>query len=132
MVLRAVLMKTGLRSLNTARPVNTAHPKTTVYSARPMSHISKSAQSTTSRNLMDDMLPLEEEPNEGKLLVKELLKLLVRIKIDDGNAFWNKIGVNAGDSVNAARNTLTTANFWATAKAKTVNGEVQIQALVDG
>ncbi|GJZ23745.1 copia protein [Tanacetum coccineum] len=23
---------------------------------------------------------------------------LVRIKIDDGNAFWNKIGVNAGDS----------------------------------
>ncbi|GJY65744.1 putative ribonuclease H-like domain-containing protein [Tanacetum coccineum] len=36
MVPRAVLMKTGLRSLNTARPVNTAHPKTTVYSARPM------------------------------------------------------------------------------------------------
>ncbi|GJW85022.1 hypothetical protein Tco_0158167 [Tanacetum coccineum] len=28
MVPRAVLMKTGLRSLNTARPVNTAHPKT--------------------------------------------------------------------------------------------------------
>ncbi|GJR54785.1 putative ribonuclease H-like domain-containing protein [Tanacetum coccineum] len=28
MVLRAVLMKTGLRPLNTARPVNTAHPKT--------------------------------------------------------------------------------------------------------
>ncbi|GJY28500.1 putative ribonuclease H-like domain-containing protein [Tanacetum coccineum] len=43
---RAVLMKTGLRPLNTARPVNTAHPKTTVYSARPMSHFSKSAQST--------------------------------------------------------------------------------------
>ncbi|GJY68600.1 hypothetical protein Tco_0471582 [Tanacetum coccineum] len=98
---------------------------------------------------------------------------LVRIKIDDGNAFWNEIGVNAGDSVNAARHTLTTAiaflekpeesdefegiinflnassiryaltvnptiytsfikQFWATAKAKTVNGEVQIQALVDG
>ncbi|GJS79546.1 hypothetical protein Tco_0729427 [Tanacetum coccineum] len=34
-VSRAVLMKTGLRSLNTARPVHTAHPKTTVYSARP-------------------------------------------------------------------------------------------------
>ncbi|GJW99492.1 putative ribonuclease H-like domain-containing protein, partial [Tanacetum coccineum] len=42
----AVLMKTGLRPLNTARPVNTAHLKTTVYSARPMSHFSKSAQST--------------------------------------------------------------------------------------
>ncbi|GJY87705.1 ribonuclease H-like domain-containing protein [Tanacetum coccineum] len=49
MVPRAVLMKTGLRSLNTARPVNTAHPKTTVYSARPMSHFSKSTQSTVKR-----------------------------------------------------------------------------------
>ncbi|GKD48278.1 putative ribonuclease H-like domain-containing protein [Tanacetum coccineum] len=38
MVPRAVLIKSGLKSLNTARPVNTAHPKTTVYSARPMSH----------------------------------------------------------------------------------------------
>nr|GEZ30787.1 hypothetical protein [Tanacetum cinerariifolium] len=28
---RAILMKTGPRLLNTARPVNTAHPKTTVY-----------------------------------------------------------------------------------------------------
>ncbi|GJS60306.1 putative ribonuclease H-like domain-containing protein [Tanacetum coccineum] len=49
MVPRAVLMKTGLRSLNTARPVNTAHPKTTVYSVRPMSHFSKSAQSIIKR-----------------------------------------------------------------------------------
>ncbi|GKB68628.1 ribonuclease H-like domain-containing protein [Tanacetum coccineum] len=49
MVPRAVLMKTGLRTLNTTRPVNTAHPKTTVYSARPMSHFSKSAQSTVKR-----------------------------------------------------------------------------------
>ncbi|GJY59514.1 ribonuclease H-like domain-containing protein [Tanacetum coccineum] len=30
--------------------------------------------SQTSRNLMEDMLPLGEEPQEGKLLVKELLK----------------------------------------------------------
>ncbi|GJT22876.1 hypothetical protein Tco_0892813 [Tanacetum coccineum] len=46
---RSVLMKTGIRPLNTARPVNTAHPKTIVYSARPMSHFSKSAQSTVKR-----------------------------------------------------------------------------------
>nr|GEU76041.1 retrovirus-related Pol polyprotein from transposon TNT 1-94 [Tanacetum cinerariifolium] len=65
---RAFLLKTGLRPLNNARPVNTAHPKTIVYSARPMSCFSKSAEST-------DMLPLMEEPNEEKLLVKELLKL---------------------------------------------------------
>ncbi|GJU81965.1 hypothetical protein Tco_1284330 [Tanacetum coccineum] len=49
MVPKAVLMKTGLRSVNTARPVNTTHPKPTVYSARPMSHFSKSAQSTVKR-----------------------------------------------------------------------------------
>ncbi|GJW26681.1 putative ribonuclease H-like domain-containing protein [Tanacetum coccineum] len=80
---RAVLIKTGIRPLNTARPVNTSHPKTTVYSARPMSRFSKSAQSTgtcpisqTLRNLMEDMLPLREEPKEGKLLVKELLILM--------------------------------------------------------
>ncbi|GJV55855.1 ribonuclease H-like domain-containing protein, partial [Tanacetum coccineum] len=35
MVPRAVLMKTGLKAVNNARPVPTAHPKTTVYSARP-------------------------------------------------------------------------------------------------
>ncbi|GKA26776.1 ribonuclease H-like domain-containing protein [Tanacetum coccineum] len=34
---RAVLMKTGLKPLNTARPVNIAHPKTIIYNARPMS-----------------------------------------------------------------------------------------------
>ncbi|GJW32699.1 retrovirus-related pol polyprotein from transposon TNT 1-94 [Tanacetum coccineum] len=36
--------------------------------------------SETSRNLMEDMLPLGEDPNEGKLLVKELLKLSVDMK----------------------------------------------------
>ncbi|GJY67388.1 ribonuclease H-like domain-containing protein [Tanacetum coccineum] len=46
LVPRAVLIKTSLRPLNTSRPVNIAHPKTTIYSARPMSHFSKSAQST--------------------------------------------------------------------------------------
>ncbi|GKF11918.1 hypothetical protein Tco_0049844 [Tanacetum coccineum] len=46
MVPRAVLMKTRQKAVNTARPVTTAQPKTTVYSARPMSHFSKSAQST--------------------------------------------------------------------------------------
>ncbi|GKB90445.1 hypothetical protein Tco_0962717 [Tanacetum coccineum] len=49
MLPRLVLMKTGLRSLNTVRPVNIDHYKTTVYSARPLSHFSKSAQSTLKR-----------------------------------------------------------------------------------
>ncbi|GJS71585.1 hypothetical protein Tco_0704426 [Tanacetum coccineum] len=62
-------------------------------------------------------------------------------------AFDKGIGVNAGDSklmlldinllllekVNVARhNLLLLVQLWATAKVKTVNGEVQLQALVDG
>ncbi|GJT56632.1 hypothetical protein Tco_0991686 [Tanacetum coccineum] len=46
MVPRAVLMKSGLVSVNTARQVNVAHSKNTVNAARPKSHFSKSAHST--------------------------------------------------------------------------------------
>ncbi|GJU85450.1 ribonuclease H-like domain-containing protein [Tanacetum coccineum] len=42
----AVLLKTGLTPLNTVRPVNTAHPKPAVHSAKSMPHFSKQAQST--------------------------------------------------------------------------------------
>ncbi|GKB64294.1 hypothetical protein Tco_0920480 [Tanacetum coccineum] len=79
MVPRAVLMKTGLRSLNTARLVNTAHPKTTIYSVRQMPKAVNNARpnsavvnavraNQTSRNLMEDMLPLGDELKKGKLL----------------------------------------------------------------
>ncbi|GKC59383.1 hypothetical protein Tco_1086981 [Tanacetum coccineum] len=43
---RAVLLKIGLTPLNTVRPVNTAHLKPAVHSAKSMSHFSKQAQST--------------------------------------------------------------------------------------
>ncbi|GJV53682.1 putative ribonuclease H-like domain-containing protein [Tanacetum coccineum] len=43
---RAVLMKSGLVSVNTARQVNVAHTKTTVNAARPMSYLSKTAHTT--------------------------------------------------------------------------------------
>ncbi|GJT54149.1 hypothetical protein Tco_0989203 [Tanacetum coccineum] len=63
LVPRAVLMKSGLVSINTARQniskiavsvntarqVNTAHSKTTVNAARPMSYLSKTAHSTVKR-----------------------------------------------------------------------------------
>nr|GEW57391.1 uncharacterized mitochondrial protein AtMg00810-like [Tanacetum cinerariifolium] len=62
----AVLMKTDLRPLNTARPINIAHLKTTVYSETcPIS--------LTSKNLMEDMLPLREDPNERELLNRALV-----------------------------------------------------------
>ncbi|GKA64913.1 putative ribonuclease H-like domain-containing protein [Tanacetum coccineum] len=46
---RAVLLKTGLTPLNTVRPINTAHPKPIVHSAKLMSHFFKQAQSTDQR-----------------------------------------------------------------------------------
>ncbi|GKB19454.1 putative ribonuclease H-like domain-containing protein [Tanacetum coccineum] len=49
MVPRAVLMKTGLKPFNTARTVNTAHPKSIVFSAKPMSCFPKTTQSTVRR-----------------------------------------------------------------------------------
>ncbi|GKE25761.1 hypothetical protein Tco_1441145, partial [Tanacetum coccineum] len=45
MVPRAVLMKSGLVSINTVRQVNAAHSKTTVNAARPMSYLSKTSHS---------------------------------------------------------------------------------------
>ncbi|GKF15394.1 hypothetical protein Tco_0056856, partial [Tanacetum coccineum] len=49
MVPRAVLMKSGLVSVNTARQVNTAHSKTIVNAARPMSYLFKTTHSTVKR-----------------------------------------------------------------------------------
>ncbi|GJS52485.1 ribonuclease H-like domain-containing protein [Tanacetum coccineum] len=49
MVPRAVLMKSGLVSVNTARQVNTTHLKIIVNAARPMSYLSKTAHSTVKR-----------------------------------------------------------------------------------
>ncbi|GJV69679.1 hypothetical protein Tco_1485188 [Tanacetum coccineum] len=49
MVPKAVLMRSGLVSLTTARPVNTAQPRTTVNSARPMTNVFNKAHSTVRR-----------------------------------------------------------------------------------
>ncbi|GJZ71542.1 hypothetical protein Tco_0635393 [Tanacetum coccineum] len=46
MVPKAVLMRSGLVSLTTARPVNTAQPKTAMNSARPMTNVFNKAYST--------------------------------------------------------------------------------------
>ncbi|GKF09633.1 hypothetical protein Tco_0043857, partial [Tanacetum coccineum] len=47
-VLRALIMKSGLVSVNTARQVNTTH-QTTVNPPRPMSYLSKTAHLTVKR-----------------------------------------------------------------------------------
>ncbi|GJR68712.1 hypothetical protein Tco_0014777 [Tanacetum coccineum] len=49
MVLRAVLLRNGLKTFNTARPSSTAHPRPTIHSARPQTRFSNQAQSTVQR-----------------------------------------------------------------------------------
>ncbi|GJZ48587.1 ribonuclease H-like domain-containing protein [Tanacetum coccineum] len=49
MIPRAVLMKSGLVSVNTARQVNAAHSKTTMNAARPLLYLSKTTHSTVKR-----------------------------------------------------------------------------------
>ncbi|GKA83639.1 hypothetical protein Tco_0805234 [Tanacetum coccineum] len=51
MVPKAVLMRSGLVSLATARPVNTAQPRTIVKSARPMTNVFNKAHSTVRRSI---------------------------------------------------------------------------------
>ncbi|GJZ82836.1 putative ribonuclease H-like domain-containing protein [Tanacetum coccineum] len=84
MVPRAVLMKTGLRSLNTAK---LGHPQKEdqgyVDSGCSRHMTGNMSYLQTSRNLMEDMLPLGEEPKEGKLLVNELLKLKNNVLFTD-------------------------------------------------
>ncbi|GKA25384.1 hypothetical protein Tco_0711493 [Tanacetum coccineum] len=46
---KAVLMRSGLVSLTNARPVNTAQPKTTVNSAKPMTNVFNKAYLTVRR-----------------------------------------------------------------------------------
>ncbi|GJR00145.1 ribonuclease H-like domain-containing protein [Tanacetum coccineum] len=65
MVPRAVLMKYGLVSINTARQVNTAHSKTTVNVARPMSYLSKTAHSTFKRHIHKNTAFKNNLQNQG-------------------------------------------------------------------
>ncbi|GJT88034.1 putative ribonuclease H-like domain-containing protein [Tanacetum coccineum] len=49
MIPKAILMRSGLVSLTTVRPVNTAQPRSTVNSARPMTNVFNKAHSTLRR-----------------------------------------------------------------------------------
>ncbi|GJS78456.1 hypothetical protein Tco_0728337 [Tanacetum coccineum] len=97
MVPRAVLMKSGLVSVNTARQVNTAHSKTTVNAARPMY--------------------LKGQPKLSLWYPKDSPFDLAAYTDSD----------YAKASLDRKR-----LHKEAIVKVKTVNGEVQLHALVDG
>ncbi|GJZ41600.1 hypothetical protein Tco_0588486 [Tanacetum coccineum] len=95
LVPRAVIMKYSLVSVNTARPVNTAHSETTVNAARPMSYLSKIAHSTVKR-------PIHKNPTFKNSNIDQ------RVNIVSGKKFNTarpKAVVNAikGNSFNAVK-----------------------------
>ncbi|GJS24240.1 putative ribonuclease H-like domain-containing protein [Tanacetum coccineum] len=68
MVPKEVLLRSGLVSLTTARPVNTAQPKTTVNSARPMTNVFNKAHSTVKRPI-DNKQQLKKTGNTCPILL---------------------------------------------------------------
>ncbi|GJT98034.1 hypothetical protein Tco_1093552 [Tanacetum coccineum] len=141
MVPRAVLMKTGLRPLNTARPITTAHLKTIVYSARSMSCFSKSAQSTVKRpyqtrpTLTNKNFSQKVNTTKGKFYTarqkavntaRPNSAVVNALNLSTAKFKFNAVEV---DFINTSIKGIK--QFWTTSKAKTVNGEMQMQALID-
>ncbi|GJU18088.1 hypothetical protein Tco_1146054 [Tanacetum coccineum] len=95
MVPRAVLMKSGLVSLNTTRQVNTAHPKITINSARTMTNLSKTAHSTIKRPIHKNTAFKNSNFNQRFNTVKD----------KNVNVARPKVVVNAarGNNVNAVK-----------------------------
>ncbi|GJT60148.1 putative ribonuclease H-like domain-containing protein [Tanacetum coccineum] len=104
MVPKAVLMRSGLVSLTTARPVNTAQPKTTVNSARPMTNLSKSAHSTVKWPIHKNTTFKNSNFNQRVNTVKDKKFNTARPK-EVVNAARPKAVVNAvkGNNVNAVK-----------------------------
>ncbi|GJU72423.1 putative ribonuclease H-like domain-containing protein [Tanacetum coccineum] len=101
---RAVLMKSGLVSVNTARQVNAAHTKTTVNAARPMSYLSKTAHSTVKRPIHKNTTFKNSNFNQRVNTVKDKNVNTIRPKAVV-NAARPKAVVNAvkGNNVNVVK-----------------------------
>ncbi|GJT57369.1 putative ribonuclease H-like domain-containing protein [Tanacetum coccineum] len=70
MVPKAVLMRSGLVSLITARPVNTAQPRSIVNSTRPMTNVFNKAHSTVRRPINNKTTTKKSNFNQGVNTVK--------------------------------------------------------------
>ncbi|GJR15677.1 putative ribonuclease H-like domain-containing protein [Tanacetum coccineum] len=104
MVPRAVLMKSGLGSVKTARQVNVAHTKTTMNAARPMSYLSKKAHSTVKMPFYMNTTFKNSNFNQRVNTVKDKNANIVRPKAVV-NAARPKAVVNAvkGNNVNVVK-----------------------------
>ncbi|GJR28931.1 ribonuclease H-like domain-containing protein [Tanacetum coccineum] len=131
MILKAVLMKTGLRSLNTARPVQNTNDLEFGVQTRRMTKtineqgfISAVYEGKTNEDLHTCLFACflsQEEPKKDSPFDLEAYT-----DSDYAGACFHR------KSTTELMLPGITYYFWATAKAKSVNEEVQIQALVDG
>ncbi|GKA64691.1 hypothetical protein Tco_0764398 [Tanacetum coccineum] len=157
---KVVLISPGLVSVNTARQVNVAHTKTTMNAARPMSYLSKKAHSTVKRPIHKNTTFKNSNFNQRVNTVKDKNVNTVRPKAVANDARPKAVvNVVKGNNVNAvkasARNPqmdlqdkgvidsgcsrhMTGNMSYLTnydddrLRQKPVNGDVQLQALVDG
>ncbi|GJZ88559.1 retrovirus-related pol polyprotein from transposon TNT 1-94 [Tanacetum coccineum] len=68
---KQVLMRSDLVSLTTARPVNTAQPRTTVNSTRPMTNVFNKAHSTVRRSISNKIATKNSHFNQRVNTVKD-------------------------------------------------------------
>ncbi|GKE82202.1 ribonuclease H-like domain-containing protein, partial [Tanacetum coccineum] len=93
MVPKAVIMRSGLVSLTTARPFNTAQPRTTVNSARPMTNVFNKAYLTVKRPINNKTTTKNSDFNQrvntisGKNINTARPKAVV-------NTAWQKVVLN--------------------------------------
>ncbi|GJX40175.1 hypothetical protein Tco_0255165 [Tanacetum coccineum] len=71
MIPKSVLIRFGLVSLTTARPVNTAQPRLTVNSTRPMENVFNKAHSTVRRPINNKTSTKNSNFNQGVNTVKD-------------------------------------------------------------
>ncbi|GKF62236.1 hypothetical protein Tco_0182290 [Tanacetum coccineum] len=104
MVPKAILMRSGLVSLTTARLVNTAQPKTTVTSARPMTNVFNKAHSTVRRPINNKTTTKNNNFNQRVNTIKDINVNAARPKVVV-NAARPKVVLNAvkGNQVNAVK-----------------------------
>ncbi|GJS45271.1 putative ribonuclease H-like domain-containing protein [Tanacetum coccineum] len=104
MIPKAVLMKSGLVSINTTRQVNTTHSKTTVNAARPMSYLSKTTHLNVKRPINKNTTFTNSNFNHRVNIVKDKNVNIVKPKAVV-NAARPKAVVNVvkGNNVNAIK-----------------------------
>ncbi|GJV75651.1 ribonuclease H-like domain-containing protein [Tanacetum coccineum] len=95
MVSKVTLMKSSLVSVNTARQVNTAHLKTTVNAARPMSYPCKIAHSTVKRPIHKNITFKNSNFNQRVNTIKDINVNTARLKA--------VVNVVKGNNVNAVK-----------------------------